>query len=174
MIVFVLFWLIDLKLQALIFAPIAFFLPDLYYSNKAAFRFREIERSFPAALDLLSLCVEAGIDFMAALEKIIQNMEQTPLIDEFKEILRELQLGADRKQALKNFSLRCDLDIVSSFVSVVIQAEELGTSLSLVLKDYSSEMKIKRFQSAEKQAMEAPVKMVDSYDDFLYSREYSF
>jgi tight adherence protein C len=165
---FVLFWMIGVKLGAIMFATVAFFGPDWYYSNKANDRLREIERNFPPALDLLTLCVDAGIDFMAALSKIIENIEPNPLMDEFQEIIRELQLGADRKQALRNFSSRCDLDIVNSFVSVVIQAEELGTSLSSVLKDYSSEMKIKRFQSAEKQAMEAPVKMLIPMMIFIF------
>jgi len=165
---FVLFWIVGVKYGAPMFAIVAFFVPDWYYAHKASMRLREIERNFPAALDLLTLCVDAGIDFMAALSKIIENIQANPLMDEFQEITRELQLGADRKQALKNFSTRCDLDIVNSFVSVVIQAEELGTSLSSVLKDYSSEMKTKRFQSAEKQAMEAPVKMLIPMMIFIF------
>jgi Flp pilus assembly protein TadB len=165
---FVLFWIMGVTYGAPLFGAVAFFLPDWYFSNKAAVRLREIERNFPAALDLLTLCVDAGIDFMAALSKIIENMDPNPLMDEFQEIIREMQLGSDRKQALKNFSNRCDLEIVNSFVSVVIQAEELGTSLSGVLKDYSSEMKVKRFQSAEKQAMEAPVKMLIPMMIFIF------
>ena len=165
---FVLFWIIGVKYGAIMFAAVAFFAPDWYYSNKANDRLRAIERNFPPALDLLTLCVDAGIDFMAALSKIVENIEPNPLMDEFQEIIRELQLGADRAQALRNFSSRCDLDIVTSFVSVVVQAEELGTSLSAVLKDYSSEMKVKRFQSAEKQAMEAPVKMLIPMMIFIF------
>jgi tight adherence protein C len=166
--VFILLWFFNMKLASIMFGMVAFFIPDFYFSHKAFLRLREIERSFPSALDLLTLCVDAGIDFMSALSKIIENTEQNPLMDEFQEIIREMQLGSDRKQAMKNFSDRCDLEIVGSFVSVVVQAEELGTSLSSVLKDYSAEMKIKRFQSAEKQAMEAPVKMLIPMMIFIF------
>ena len=166
--VFVFFWLIGITFGAPLFGALAFMLPDFYYGNKAMLRLRAIERAFPSALDLLSLCVEAGIDFMSAIVKIIENTENNPLMEEFEEIIREMQLGSDRKQSLKNFAERCDLEIVSSFVSVVIQAEELGTSLSTVLSDYSEEMKEKRFQSAEKQAMEAPVKMLIPMMIFIF------
>ncbi len=165
---FAISWVLGVTYGAFPFGCVAFFLPDWYFSNKAFLRLREIERNFPAALDLMTLCVEAGIDFMSALVKIIEHSDPNPLIDEFQEIIRELQLGSDRKQAMKNFASRCDLEIVSAFVSVVVQAEELGTSLAGVLRDYSGEMKIKRLQSAEKQAMEAPVKMLIPMMIFIF------
>ncbi|MCP4481867.1 MAG: type II secretion system F family protein [bacterium] len=167
-IVFAFFWVVGITYGAFMFAVVAFFIPDIYYARQASARLREVERAFPATLDLLTLCVDAGMDFMAAITKIIENSEDNPLMQEFQEIMRETQLGSDRKQTLKNFSERCDLDIVNSFVSVVIQAEELGTSLSSVLEDYSQEMKEKRFQSAEKQAMEAPVKMLIPMMIFIF------
>ena len=82
---------------------------------------------------------------MSALAKIIENTKQNLLMDDFQEIIRELQLGSNCAQELNNFAQRCDLEIINSFVSTIIQAEELGTSLSIVLKDYSSEMRLKRF-----------------------------
>lgn len=166
--VFVIFLLLRMKFASFIFGIFAFFVPDFYFSHKALFRLRKIERAFPSALDLLTLCVDAGIDFMAAVSKIIENSDENPLMDEFKEIIREMNLGSNRKQAMRNFASRCDLEIVSAFVSVVVQAEELGTSLSEVLNDYSDEMKIKRFQTAEKQAMEAPVKMLIPMIVFIF------
>ncbi len=166
--VFFVFFLLKMKSASFIFGILAFFMPDFYFSHKALLRLREIERAFPSALDLLTLCVDAGIDFMAALAKIIENTDENPLMDEFKEIIREMNLGSDRKQAMRNFASRCDLEIVSAFVSVVVQAEELGTSLSEVLNDYSDEMKVKRFQTAEKQAMEAPVKMLIPMMIFIF------
>ena len=165
---FIFFWMIGVTYGAFMFSIFAFFVPDFYFNSKATARLREVEKAFPSALDLLTLCVEAGMDFMAALVKIIENSENNPLMEEFQEIMREMQLGSDRRQALKNFSERCDLDIVNSFVSVVVQAEELGTSLAAVLHDYSQEMKEKRFQSAEKQAMEAPVKMLIPMMIFIF------
>ncbi|MFH1714864.1 MAG: type II secretion system F family protein [Elusimicrobiota bacterium] len=147
---------------------IVFYFADIIFKNQIAKRYKDIEKNLPSSIDLLTLCVDAGIDFMSAVSKIIENTEKNALTEEFQEIVRELQLGADRRTALKNFSKRCEIDDVTAFVSVVVQAEELGTSLVEVLRSYAEQMRINQMQKLEKQAMEAPTKMLFPMIMFIF------
>lgn len=153
--------LIGLSVLSVFIAAGAFFIPDMYFKAQAQKRLRDIEKHFPSAIDLLTLCLEAGIDFMAALAKIVDNSDPNPLCDEFKEVIREMQLGANRRDAMLHFGKRCEsIQEVASFVSLVVQAEALGTSLVDVLRSYAEEMRTRRWQAAEKRALEAPTKML--------------
>lgn len=159
-----------LKFGAISFliGALGFILPDFYFRSKGKQRLKEVERGLPAAIDLLTLCVEAGIDFMSAVAKVVDNSKPSPLRDEFQEIIREMQLGSDRRESLLNFSKRCDIEEVNAFVSVVVQSESLGTSLVDVLRDYAVEMRTKRWQRAEKLALEAPTKMLFPMVVFIF------
>lgn len=153
--------IIGLSVLSVFLAIGAFFLPDMYFKAQAQKRLKDIEKHFPSAIDLLTLCLEAGIDFMAAMGKIVDNSDPNPLCDEFKEVLREMQLGANRRDAMLHFGKRCEaIQEVASFVSLVVQAEALGTSLVDVLRSYAEEMRTRRWQTAEKRALEAPTKML--------------
>ncbi|MFC1546171.1 type II secretion system F family protein [bacterium] len=165
---FIILWLIGFGPISLVIAAAAFFVPDAGFKSQAKKRLLEIERNLPPAIDLLTLCIEGGMDFMAAMTKVIENSEPNPLCNEFQEIIREIQLGSNRRDALLNFAKRCDIDEVVSFISVVVQAEELGTSLVKVLRDYAVEMRIRRWQRAEKLAMEAPTKMLFPMIVFIF------
>jgi tight adherence protein C len=166
---FIVFWLLGVGIfTALILGIAAFFVPDMSFNQTAKTRLKEIERALPEAIDILTLCIEAGMDFMAALYKIIENSEPSALRDEFQEVVRELQLGSTRKDALLNFAKRCDIEDIISFVSVIVQSEELGTSLVDVLRGYAQEMRIKRWNKAEKLALEAPTKMLFPMIIFIF------
>ena len=120
----------------------------------------EIRRGLPYALDLLTLSVEAGLDFTQALERITRKLGPTPLALELGATLRDIQLGRTRTQALRDLSHRVDLPELNSIVSSLIQADELGSSLGPILRVQSDQLRVRRSQLAEKLAMEAPVKIL--------------
>lgn len=162
------FFLLNLGIFGLLLGVLAFMLPDFYFQKQVKTRFKDIEKNLPPTIDLLTLCMEAGIDFMSGVAKVVDNSRPSALRDELQEIIREMQLGSDRREALLNFSRRCPIEDILAFVSVVVQSEELGTSLIDVLRDYASEMRLKRFQKAEKLAMEAPTKMLFPMVVFIF------
>lgn len=118
-----------------------------------------IQRQLPEVLDLLSVSVEAGLGFDAALQRISERTKGV-LIDELTATYREITLGRPRAEALRNFDQRCGLEEIKSFVSAIIQAEQLGISLKNVLKSQSQQMRLLKKQRVEEKAMKAPVKII--------------
>ena len=118
-----------------------------------------ITRALPDALDLLTICVEAGLGFDSALKRVAERWNNDLSI-EFGRVLQEVQLGRIRREALRSMSDRLEVSDVTTFIAAVVQAEQLGVSLSKVLRIQSDQMRVKRRQIAEKKAQEAPVKMV--------------
>lgn len=133
--------------------------PDFYLSKRAAARKDLMGRRLPDTLDLLTVSVEAGLGFDAAIAKVCEKM-QGPLIDELDIMAREIRIGESRRQALRNLSDRVGSPEVASFARSIIQAEELGTALGRTLRVQSVDMRIKRQLEAEEKAMKAPVKML--------------
>jgi tight adherence protein C len=123
-------------------------------------RQRSIVRALPYAIDLLTLAVEAGLDFTAALSKVVEKGRKGPLADELSIAIRELKLGKTREEALRNLARRIDLPPLGSFVQALVQADRMGTPLGKVLRVLSTQMRVERTQRAEKLANEAPVKLV--------------
>lgn len=123
-------------------------------------RHSSIQRSLPFVLDLLTLSVEAGIDFMSALRRCIERREIDPLGEELIRVVREIQLGRTRRQALRDMSARVDLSDLRSVVNALVQADELGVSIGSILRIQADQMRRRRFERAEKKANEAPVKML--------------
>ena len=119
-----------------------------------------ITRALPYNLDLLTLSVEAGLDFTGALNKVVEKGKAGPLRDEFMLVLKQLKMGKTREEALKNLITRVNLPALTSFVSALIQADKMGTSIGKVLRIQSTQLRIERSQRAEKLANEAPVKML--------------
>lgn len=119
-----------------------------------------ITRALPYNLDLLTLSVEAGLDFTGALNKVVEKGKGGPLRDEFMLVLKQLKMGKTREEALKNLIARVNLPALTSFVSALIQADKMGTSIGKVLRIQSTQLRIERSQRAEKLANEAPVKML--------------
>ena len=123
-------------------------------------RHRSMQKALPYVLDLMTLSVEAGLDFMTAIRKIIERRVMDPLGEELLRVFHEIQVGKTRRQALRDMGLRVDQPDLSSVVSALVQADELGVGLGTILRIMADQMRMKRFQRAEKLAYEAPVKML--------------
>src|SRR5215212_9956074 len=136
-----------------------FYLPHLMLTSKITRRQTEIRKAMPDALDLLTICVEAGLGFDAAMSKVSEKW-QTELSFAFSRVIREVQLGKVRREALKNMSERLGIPEMTSFVAAIIQSEQLGVSMAKVLRIQSDQMRVKRRQRAEEEAHKAPVKMI--------------
>lgn len=132
---------------------------DFWLNSRIRRRRDEMERSLPDTLDLLTVSVEAGLGFDAAVSKVCEKM-QGPLIDEFDVVAREIRVGETRRQALRNMGDRVASDDLRSFARSIIQADELGTSLGRTLKVQADDMRVHRQLTAEEKAMKAPVKML--------------
>lgn len=131
-------------------------------------RHRAIERAMPFVLDLLTLSVEAGLDFGAALKRIVERREIDPLGEELVRALREMQVGRTRREALKEMALRVDHADMSSWVNALVQADELGVSIGNILRIQADQIRMRRFQRAEKMGNEAPVKLLFPLVCFIF------
>jgi tight adherence protein C len=147
-------------LWSLVGALIGIFYPIIWINDKVTKRHLAISRALPFNLDLLTLSVEAGLDFTAALAKVVEKGKHGPLRDELNLVLKQLKMGKTREEALKSMILRVDLPALTQFVTALIQADKMGTSLGKVLRIQSTQLRIERTQRAEKLANEAPVKML--------------
>jgi tight adherence protein C len=136
-----------------------FYLPQIMLSRKITQRQKEIRKAMPDALDLLTICVEAGLGFDAALSKVAEKWE-TELSLAFARVIREVQLGKVRRDALKDMADRLGIAEMTSFVAAIIQSEQLGVSMAKVLRIQSDQMRLKRRQRAEEEAHKAPIKMI--------------
>jgi tight adherence protein C len=136
-----------------------FFLPHLLLSSKITRRQHEIRKAMPDALDLLTVCVEAGLGFDAAMSKVAEKWENE-LSLAFTRAIREVQLGKVRRDALRDMADRLGIPEMTSFVAAIIQSEQLGVSMAKVLRIQSDQMRMKRRQRAEEEAHKAPVKML--------------
>ena len=143
-----------------LFALIGMYWPLVWLRGQIRRHQDDIRRSLPYALDLLTLSVEAGLDFTQALGRIVRKLGPTPLAIELGMTLRDIQLGRTRVQALRDLGHRVDLPELNSVVSALIQADELGSSLGPILRVQSDQVRMRRSQQAEKLAMEAPVKIL--------------
>lgn len=140
-------------------AAVGFLIPEYYLKIRAAARQEEIQDSLPDVLDLLTVSVEAGLGFDAALVKVVEKIKGI-LSGEFARLLQEIKMGKPRRDALRDLGHRCGVDDLVAFTGAVIQADQLGVSISNVLRLQSEQMRMKRRQRAEQKAMKAPIKML--------------
>lgn len=138
---------------------IGFFIPQILLSSKITQRQKNIRRAMPDALDLLTICVEAGLGFDSAMSKVSEKWK-TELSMSFARVIQEIQLGKLRREALRDMADHIGIPEMSSFVAAVIQSEMLGVSMAKVLRIQSDQMRIKRRQHAEEEAHKAPIKML--------------
>ncbi len=136
-----------------------FFVPHLMLTSRITRRQSEIRKAMPDALDLLTICVEAGLGFDAAMSRVSEKWENE-LSLAFARTIREVQLGKTRREALRDMADRLGIPEMSSFVAAIIQSEMLGVSMARVLRIQSDQMRVKRRQRAEEAAHKAPVKMI--------------
>jgi tight adherence protein C len=154
-------------LYSIIGVAIGFFFPQLWLDEQIKKRQLEIRKAMPDALDLLTICVEAGLGFDAAMSNVAQKWENE-LSLAFARAIREVQLGKVRREALKSMAERIDLAEMSSFVAAIIQSETLGVSMAKVLRIQAEQMRMRRRQYAEELAHQAPVKMLLPMVGFIF------
>ena len=142
-----------------VFGVFGFFLPDLLVKNKAQHRSDAIRKALPDSIDLLTISVESGLAFDAAMAQVARNTDG-PLAEEFTRVLKEIQIGSGRSDALRALSERTDVEDLQVFLNSMIQAEKLGIPIADVLRVQAGEIRLKRSQRIEEQAMKLPVKMV--------------
>lgn len=145
-----------------------FVYPVMWLKRCVAIRHRSIQRALPFVLDLLTLSVEAGVDFMSALRRGIERREIDPLGEELIRVVREIQVGRTRRQALRDLSLRVNLGDLRSVVNSLVQADELGVSIGSILRIQADQIRQRRFERAERLANEAPVKMLFPLMVFIF------
>ena len=135
---------------------LGFVVPDFYLNSRAGGRGTAILDQLPDALDLLTISVEAGLGFDAAIVKVTEKMKG-PLTDEFKRAASEQRVGKSRQEALRGISERVDVKELQNFISAIIQADQLGVSMSKVLRIQSETLRTERRQRAEEKAARAPI-----------------
>jgi tight adherence protein C len=145
-------------LALLVGLGIGFFVPDLYLYQRGYDRSNQMQRDLPDAIDLMTISVESGLGFDAAVQQVARNTEG-PLAEEFSRLLREMQIGQGRAEALRAMAERTNVDELRSFVSAMVQADILGIPVATVLRVQSGEMRVKRRQRAETKAQQVPVKI---------------
>jgi len=135
------------------------YLPDVWLNNKIKGRQKELRLALPNARDLLTISVEAGLGFDAAIGRLIEKFHNS-LSDEFAQVLNEIRLGRPRLEALDDMGRRSGVEELHTFIQALIQSEQLGVGIAKVLRIQSEEMRRRRRQRAEEQAAQAPLKML--------------
>jgi len=143
-----------------IFVVIGFTLPTLWVNGRIRSRREAVSRDLPEVVDLLSLCVGAGADFMSALSRIVREYRPCPVREELGIVLSEVRVGKRRRDALKAFSDRLQTSESSTFSRTLIQADRMGTGLVDALGVLSDDMRMQRYHWAERYAQRAPIKML--------------
>ena len=139
---------------------IGFFVPDIMFMNKIRGKKQAIIRVFPETVDLIDLCIGAGLDFTASLRWVIEKTEDNPFIEQLNIVLSEIQVGRNRSDALKDMGKRLQLSDINSFVRTVIQSERMGTSVEEAFSNLSEDTRVTRYQNGERYAIKASMKIL--------------
>jgi len=147
---------------AVLMALVGFYLPDLWLTIKSNSRKEKLLEGIPDALDLLVVCVEAGMGLDGAIHRVAEESKLTnPILsDEFKLLNLELRAGKSRQDALRNLALRTNIDAMNSLVTLLIQTDKFGTSVAKALQVFSDSFRTQRYQKAEEFAAKMPVKLI--------------
>lgn len=141
-------------------AAIGLIFPDVILNSRVKKRKYSIVRILPETIDLLGLCVGAGLDFMAAVRWVVDKVKPNPMIEELVLVLKEINVGKPRVEALRDMAKRLDIPDVTSFVRTLIQADRMGTPVEEAFRILSEDSRMRRFHRGERQAMKAPLKML--------------
>jgi len=149
---------------------VGFYLPNLWLQNRIARRKEQIFKGFPDALDLMVVCVEAGMGLDSAVTRVAKEMKLNSKVisDEFRIYNLEMRAGKLRRDALKNLGMRCGVPEVDNLVTLLIQTDKFGTSISQSLKVYSDTMRVQRMQRAEEIAAKIPLKLLFPLIFFIF------
>lgn len=148
-------------------ALVGYFLPVLQLRSKIQRRQNEIVKGLPDALDLMVICVEAGLGFDAAMGKVYEKWDNDLAIT-FGRIIQEIQVGKTRRESLRDTADKLDVPDFTTFAAAIIQADQLGVSIGRILRIQSDQMRIKRRQRAQEKAQQAPVKMMIPMTFFIF------
>ena len=152
-----------------ILVPLCFYVPDITIKSKIQKRQAEILGNFSTTVDLAALIIESGLDYLTAFERIIKiAKEKTILEEELEKTINEIKLGYSRREALERFAARTGVQEVRSLVGLIIQSDELGTSLVDLLRNFSSDLRSRRLSRAEKLAAQASTKMLFPLFMFIF------
>jgi len=139
---------------------VGFFLPDFFLSSKVKSRKNAIVRILPETVDLLSLCVSAGLDFMASVRWLTMKAKMNPMLEELKSLLEEVKIGRSKVEALRGMAKRLNIPEVTSFVRSLIQAERMGTPVEETFKIISDDVRTRRSYQGRREAMKTSLKML--------------
>ena len=153
-----------------VLALLGFYLPDFYLKLRIRRRKDRIVKGFPDALDLLVVCVEAGMGLDAAINRVAEEIRLSSQVisDEFKTLNLELRAGKSRIDALRNLGVRTDVEEVRSFTTLLVQTDRFGTSVAQALRVHSDSMRVRRYQKAEELAGKLPVKLMVPLIFFIF------
>ena len=147
-------------LVLIIVIAMGYFIPDFYLKRKITKRKYLIARRLPETVDLLGLCIEAGLDFVNAVKWVIARSPHSPITDELTFVIEEIKWGKPRIQALKDMSHRLEISEMTSFVQTIIQAERMGTPVAEAFTILSEDARAQRFHRGERTALQAPIKIL--------------
>jgi len=139
---------------------VGYFYPAFWVDSLRTRRQREVLKAMPFIIDLLALSTEAGLDFMGSIGKVVEKARPSALVDEFAQLLREIKLGASRREAIREMASRIDLTEFSSFSAILISAEQMGASIGGVLRQQSEQIRVERILRAEKAGAAASQKVL--------------
>jgi tight adherence protein C len=139
---------------------VGFFYPNLWLSGMIKQRGDNVLRAMPFIVDMLALSVEAGLDFMAAIQKVIEKAPPSPLVEEFETLVKETKIGSSRAEGLRQMGWRINIIEINSFCATLIAADSVGASIGPLLKQLSSELRIKRSARAEQLGATAATKIL--------------
>jgi tight adherence protein C len=151
--------LMSMMLFPIVIAAVGYMVPGIWLSRKIKARRKEIQLALADVIDLLTISVEAGLGFDPAMQRVVEKW-QNALTQEFGRMLSEMRIGKSRREAMKEMTKRCNVDDLNVFISSIIQADQLGVSITQVLRVQSQQMRMRRRQRAEEQAHKAPIKML--------------
>lgn len=149
----------QLMLFPVVVALIGYMIPGIWLDRKIKARRKEIQLALPDAIDLLTISVEAGLGFDPAMQRVVEKWNNA-LTREFARMLSEMRIGKSRREAMRELTQRCGVDDLNVFISSIVQADQLGVSITQVLRTQSKQMRIRRRQRAEEAAHKAPIKMI--------------
>lgn len=158
----------EIMIFIFLLAPIGFFYPELWLTDKIARRKRDVTKEFPFLLDLLVLSMRAGLNYSGALAQAIGALPHGAVRDEFGKLLREMRAGKSRRDALMDLGERMNIEAISNFVAAINQAEETGGEIVQVLMAQAQQRRDERFNTAEEMAGRAPIRMLLPMMAFLF------
>lgn len=143
-----------------VMALVGYFYPDIWVRGLISKRQGEVLRAMPFIVDMLALSVEAGLDFMAAIQRVIEKAPRSALVDEFETLIKETKIGSTRAEGLRQLGWRVNVIEINSFCATLIAADSVGASIGPLLKQLSSELRVKRSSMAEQKGATAATKIL--------------